>query len=209
MVESKRKRGQKGELKLSPREKIVKHLIENKNPQSIMTLSGATVLDYKNTYNIIEDFQPTIIHKEKIGNTSLIRLNLIPNPEIYSVENKRTKQFLDKNKEIKLISEDIKSINYPFFISLIFGSIVKKTNTSKSDIDICIISDNKEKTSELISKLRLLPLKLEIHNFSVKEFESMLKTKERNIAHEIIKENIILYGIENYYNLISKWTKNE
>jgi len=37
----------------------------------------------------------------------------------------------------------------------------------------------------------------------------MLKIKEHNIAKEIVKNNIILYGIENYYNLISKWTKKE
>jgi len=37
----------------------------------------------------------------------------------------------------------------------------------------------------------------------------MLNKKELNLAKEIIKNNIILYGIENYYNLISKWTKKE
>ena len=95
------------------------------------------------------------------------------------------------------------------FIVLAFGSIVKKTNIQKSDIDICIISDNKLKTQELISKLGLLPLKLEIQNFSVKEFESMLEKKQNNLASEIIKNNVILYGVENYYNLISKWMKKE
>ena len=52
--------------KLKPKEKIIKSLIENKNPQSIMALSGATILDYKNTYHIIDELQPVIIHKEKI-----------------------------------------------------------------------------------------------------------------------------------------------
>ena len=50
---------------------------------------------------------------------------------------------------------------------------------------------------------------LEIQDFNVKEFESMLDKKENNLAKEIIKNNIVLFGTENYYNLISKWMKKE
>jgi len=200
---------QSGSIKLSQKEKLLKYLIENKNPQSIMTASGAIVLDYKNTYNLVNELQPDIILKEKIGNTSLISLKLNPNLEIFSVEEKRKKQFLQYNKKLNLVEEDIKSLDYPFFVVLVFGSLIKKTGNKDSDIDLCIISDNKEKTKELISKFNLLPLPLEIHDFSFDEFKSMLKTKEKNIVHEIIKNNIILYGIENYYNLISKWMKKD
>ncbi|MBU1129281.1 MAG: nucleotidyltransferase domain-containing protein [Nanoarchaeota archaeon] len=195
--------------KFSLKEKILKYLIENKESKSsIRKISQQLNTDYKNTFNIINCF-PEIISKEKIGNTNKIKLKLIPNKEIYSIEEKRTKDFLEKNKQLKLLHEDIMSINYPFFIVLLFGSYVKKTQTKKSDIDICIISDNKEKTKELISKFNLLPLPLEIQEFSFNEFESMVKTKEVNLSDEIIKKNILLYGIENYYNLISKWMKIE
>lgn len=196
-------------IKLSTKEKLLKYLLENKTPQSIRNLSGATLIDYKNTYNIIDRLQPDIVSKENIGNTSLIKINLSQNPEILSVENKRTYQFLRDNKQLGLVKKDIESVNYPFLIALIFGSYVKKTQAKNSDIDLCIICDNKEKTKEIISKLGLLPLKLEIHNFTTSEFESMLKVKEDNVGKEIVKNNIILYGIENYYNLISKWMKKE
>ncbi len=199
----------KSEVKLSAKEKLLKYLIENKNPQSILTASGAIVVDYKNTYNIVNKLQPYIISKEKIGNTNLIKLKLVPNQEIFSIENKRTAQFLKENKQLELVKQDVESINYPYFIVLIFGSYVKKTKTERSDLDICIIGDNKEKTKKLISRLELLPIKLEIHNFTTEEFESMLKTKEENVGKEIVKNNVILYGIENYYNLISKWMKKE
>ena len=195
--------------KLRPKEKLIKHLIEHKEPQSIMTLSGAIIVDYKNTYNIVNELQPTIIHKEKIGNTNLIRLNLIPNQEIYSVENKRTEEFLSKNSKLKVIKNYIDNLNYPFLIVLVFGSYVRSTKTESSDIDICIISDNKEKTKELQAKLNLLSLNLEIHEFTSKEFISMIEKKQNNLGHEIVKSNVILYGIDNYYNLISKWMKKE
>ena len=191
--------------KLSLKEKIIKYLLENKESKSsIREISQKLKTDYKNTFNALNKLLK-IISKEKIGNTTLINLKLIPDKIIYSVEDKRTKEFLEKNKQIKLLKEDIEFLSYPFFIVLVFGSYVKKTKTKKSDIDVCIISDNKEKTKELISKFNLLPLPLEIHDFSFNEFESMLKTKEKNLSDEIIKNSILLYGIENYYNLISKW----
>jgi len=200
---------QNGEIKLSQKEKLLKYLIENKNPQSIMTASGAIVVDYKNTYNIVNELQPEIILKEKIGNTSLISLKLTPNQEIYSIESKRTREFLSKNPRLKLIKQDVENINYPFFIVLIFGSYVKGTENKVSDIDICIISDNHEKTRELIGQINLLTLKIEIQEFTTKEFISMIEKKQQNLGHEIVKNNIILYGVENYYNLISKWMKKE
>lgn len=200
---------QKEEIKLSPKERVIKHLIENKNSQSIMAVSGETLLDYKNTYNIINELQPKIISKEKIGNTNLIKLNLVPAQQIYSVENKRTEQFLSKYPALKAVKKYIEELDYPFFIALVFGSYVKNTKTENSDIDLCIISDNKNKTNELQKKLNLLSLKLEIHEFTTKEFISMIEKNKNNLGHEIVKSNIIFYGTENYYNLISKWMNKE
>jgi predicted nucleotidyltransferase len=196
-------------LSLSLKEKILKLLIENKNPRTILQIAENLKVDYKNTFQAVNKLYPDLIYKDKMGNLNIVEIKLTPSPEIYSVEDKRAKQFLHENKELFLIRKDIESLNYPFFIVLTFGSIVKKTNTKKSDIDVCIISDNKLKTHELMSKLRLLPLNLEMHNFSVSEFEAMLGKKENNLANEIIKNNIILFGIDNYYNLVSKWMKKE
>ena len=50
---------------------------------------------------------------------------------------------------------------------------------------------------------------MEIHEFTSKEFISMIEKTQSNVGHEIVKNNIILYGIENYYSLISKWMKKE
>ena len=209
MVKDKKPKNEgKTSINLKPKEKIIKSLIENKNPQSIMALSGSAVIDYKNTYNIVDELAG-IISREKIGNTNLIKLNLAPNQEIYNVENKRTQEFLSKNPKLKLIHKDIEEMGYPFMIVLIFGSYVKNTKMKGSDIDICIISDNKEKSKELINKLKLLSLKLEVHEFTTYEFVSMIEKTQNNLGREIVKNNLVLYGTENYYNLISKWMKKE
>ena len=67
----------------------------------------------------------------------------------------------------------------------------------------------KEKVKELMNKLDLLSLKLEIHDFTTNEFISMMEKTQNNLGHEIVKNNILFYGTENYYNLISKWMKKE
>ena len=209
MVKNKKYKNE-SKIKLKPKERIIKNLIENKSPRSILALSGSAVVDYKNAYNIVNELQSKgIITKESMGNTIPIRINLFPNQEIYSVENKRTEEFLSKNPKLRLIQNDIEEIKYPFMITLVFGSYVKNTKTESSDIDICIISDNKKKSRELINKLNLLSLKLEIHEFTSNEFISMIEKTQNNLGHEIVKSNIILYGAENYYNLISKWMKKE
>ena len=193
---------------LSSKEKVLCHLIEDKTPQSIRVASHAIALDYKNTYNAVQELGPAV-HTEKLGNTNLIKLNLSSNPQIYKVEHIRTETYLLKHPKFKLIKEDSVLLNYPFIIVVLFGSYVSGNTSPHSDIDICVIGDNDKKIKELVSKFKLLPLPLEIHEFSSNEFESMLKTKEANIANEIVKKNIILYGIENYYNLVAPWMKKE
>ena len=203
------KKEAKEKFKLKPKEKLLKYLIENKNPQSILTTSGAIAVDYKNTYNLVSELQPEIISKEKVGNTSLIKINLKLSPEIYSIESKRTEEFLSINPKLKVLKNYIGDLNYPFLIVLVFGSYVKNTKTQSSDIDICIISDDKAKIRELQEKFNILSLKIRIQEFTTKEFVSMIERTQNNLGNEIVKSNIILYGIENYYNLISKWMKKE
>jgi predicted nucleotidyltransferase len=198
------------EVVFKPREKILKSLIEDKTPKSILSLSGSAVIDYKNTYNYSKDFIASgAIIQNQLGNTNLVEINFSPHPEIYSVEKKRTEEFLCKNPKLKIVKSYIEELNYPFLIALVFGSYVKDKKTESSDVDICIILNDKNKSKELQEKFNLLSLKLEIHEFTTNEFISMIEKTQNNLGHEIIKNNILLYGIENYYNLISKWMKKE
>jgi predicted nucleotidyltransferase len=202
--------GRKGRVEFRPKEKLIKFLIENKGPVSIKQASEAIAIDYKNVYGYVEDLTASgaIVH-EVMGNARPIKISLTPDADIYSVERKRTSEFLEKNPKIKVIKSYIEDISYPFMIVLVFGSYAKGKETNTSDIDICIISDNEDKSKELIDKLNILSLKLEIQEFTTKEFIPMIEKNQRNVGHEIVKNNVILFGIENYYNLISKWMKKE
>ncbi len=196
-------------VKLKPKERLLIYLLENKKPVSIMQASRSLFIDYKNMYTLAKELSPTLLHTQKLGNTNLISLNLKPSTDIYSVEKNRTDNFLLYHPKLKIVKNYIEELNYPFLIVLVFGSYVKKTDTEHSDIDICVIIDDKDKSKELWQKLNLLPLKLEIQEFSTKEFISMIEKRQNNVGQEIVKNNIILYGTENYYNLISKWMKKE
>lgn len=201
----------KDKIEFKPKERILKYLIENKNPVSIRETSSAISMDYKNTHALVRSLTASgaIIVSPPIGNSNPIQANLSPNQEIYATEQKRTEELLSENPKLKIVLEYIKEVNYPFMIVLVFGSYAKKTNTPQSDLDICIISDNTEKMDKLFKSLGILSLKIEIQEFTTDEFISMISRRENNVGHEIIKNNIILYGIENYYNLITKWTKKE
>jgi len=209
MVNKKNKDNMMNGVKFSPKEKILRNLIENKDSKSIRSISGSTLVNYKNAYNIVSDLYPKLVSKRKMGNTTMVKLNLMPNQEIYSVEGKRKEEFLSKHPKLRIVGRYVEELDYPFLILLVFGSYVKNSNHTNSDIDICIISDNKNKTKELFEKLNILSLKLELHEFTTEEFISMIEKSRDNLGNEIVKNNVILYGIENYYHLISKWMKKE
>ena len=45
----------------------------------------------------------------------------------------------------------------------------------------------------------MLPLKIHALVFTEEEFIRMKNAKKRNIAQEVIENNVILYGTETYY----------
>ncbi len=71
---------------------------------------------------------------------------------------------------------------YPFLTLLLFGSYAKKNYDKNSDIDLCLICDNKSIVKKIKQKLNLLPLDIDLHVFSVIEFRSMLDVKKDNLA---------------------------
>ena len=178
------------------KQKILKFLIENKENHSILEISKKLRVDYKNTFQAIKNLEPGTHSKKRQGNSQLVSFGFEFGPEVLAVEEKRKEDFLKNNPKLKLIKHEINEEKYPFMIVLAFGSFAKGKNTPSSDLDICIISDNKKKTRELSEKLDLLTLKIDIHNFTTGEFISMIEKKENNLGNEIIKSNIILYGIE-------------
>ncbi len=185
---------------------IIKQLLELEEKEcNISTLSRSCKKDYKTTYNIIKRLEKTeIITLQKFGNSW--RITFIPkiHPLLFETEYIRRAELLT-NKNIDIMLKYFKDgLKTPFFILLLFGSYAKHTQTKHSDIDLFFIyPDNDlgfEKKIQNISSL--IPLKLHINIFTEKEFLAMKKSKEITVGSEVIKHNIILHGIESYYELI-------
>ncbi len=178
-------------------------LLSNKKEQfTIRAISQKTKIDYKTTYLAVQDLiKQKIINAKKAGQTTLCSINKnIFNSDIFRAEMLRKERLL-KSKDISVLHDYIKDIGEQFFILLIFGS--RTTGKSKgSDMDLMLITDNEKIKKQMKDTLKLIPLDTHLNSFNSKEFISMLKTTDFNVGNEAADNNIILFGIEDYYRLV-------
>ncbi len=183
---------------------VLKLFVDNKDKTfTIKKVSEALRINYRIAYEEVMRLEKEDLLKiTKAGNSKICRFNYKYCSKIVEIEDVR-KAELFKNKNIKLIYKRIKEIKNPFYTLIIFGSYANKTNTKHSDIDLCLITDNKEINREVDSILSITPLNIHFNDFNSEHFLSMLKSKELNVGNEIFKNNIILYGIESFYELVN------
>ncbi len=186
---------------------IIKFLIENKNEElNILKISKALKMDYKNVYGIIKRLEKTLLVKiETFGQSSRVKLNTIIHPLVFEAEFERKNEIL-KDKNIAVMLGNFKrGIKSKMYTLLLFGSYAKKKQTKSSDIDLMFIcadgiEDAFEKDVNRIA--RSMPLSLHPLVFSESQFVEMINAKESNVGQEALKNNVILYGIEQYYGLM-------
>ena len=182
--------------------KLVQTSGKNLNNQiPIRQLSKESKTPYTTAHRLIKNNNDIFIIDKK-GNIKLVSLNLKDNiTKNYLIlsERKEAEQFLNKNPEFKVLKKELPSGDYSL---ILFGSRVEEKQREKSDIDLCIITKDGKKNIRF-SKFELL-FKLEINPIYLKdkEFKQMLKEEGQNLAKEIIKKHIILYGEEYFWNLV-------
>ena len=186
---------------------VIKFLIEKRTEElNIRKISKALRMDYKNIHSIIKRLEKELIIKiETFGQSS--RVKLIPqiSPLIFEAEYLRKQEIL-KDKNLTVMLNDFQNnLKSKLYVLLLFGSYAKKTQTKNSDIDLMfIVPDGKEESFEKETNRIAKSLPLPIHNlvFSEKQFLEMINSKESNVGQEALKTNIILHGIEAYYERI-------
>jgi len=183
--------------------KIIKHLIENKDIFTVRQLSKQIGSDYKITHTAVSRLiEKKIVTTSKIGSSNVVKFNNKLTKEVFCVEFERKKGLL-KNKNLSAALDTIKEhVNCVNMIILLFGSYAKKKQTKNSDIDLMFIIPKKGLEKKIHEAAALLPLKIHSVIFTEKEFLNMKNLRKSNIIHEVMGYNVILYGIEQYYELL-------
>ncbi|MCX6748785.1 MAG: nucleotidyltransferase domain-containing protein [Candidatus Pacearchaeota archaeon] len=180
---------------------ILKLLINNREESfSIRRISLLRKINYKSAYLSLKTLEKEgIVDLERIGNILVCKFNDKFNDLVFKAEYQRKKD-LFKKKDFLVLSNRLEKINKQFIL-LLFGSYAKGTQTKYSDIDLLLISD--KDTSKIVeNELELIPLKTHLTTITYKGFVEMLKSKEPTVVTETIKNNLILFGIEDYYRII-------
>ncbi|MFH0869514.1 MAG: nucleotidyltransferase domain-containing protein [archaeon] len=105
------------------------------------------------------------------------------------VEHNKLMEIIAKNPRIRAITHSIKAKNN-IILAILFGSFAKGTAAKESDIDIYIETEN----SKIKEELQLLDSKISV---KIGSFD-----KENLLIKEIIKNHIILKGVDRYNELI-------
>ena len=183
--------------------KIIKLFMEDKKPKTIREVAKQINADYKITHTATQRLvKQKVINAQPVGQSLLCQLNVsYYGTEIYQAESERREEML-KNKNIQQLYQEITTkVNSGFFILLVFGSYAKNKQIKGSDIDLLFISNENDFENCTSDILSLLPLKTHHLVFTEKEFIRMKDAKSSNVIQEAIENNIILYGIETYYQL--------
>ncbi|MFH0869618.1 MAG: nucleotidyltransferase domain-containing protein [archaeon] len=185
---------------MGPLLKILRFFIENKGQASINALAGKLGMNYRIAYYGVKELEKEgLIAVKRLGNSNQCSLSYGFNDKVLLVENMRKEELL-KNTDISIINDQLEDVENPLFICLVFGSYASSKQKKNSDIDICVIAE--EKTSEEVKRaIRGHPVKTHILAFTPREFKAMMKTTEENVGKEIKRMNVILNGTEEYYRM--------
>jgi predicted nucleotidyltransferase len=183
--------------------KIIKYLIENKREFTIKELAKNIKSDYKITHTAVKRLiKKHIVSFKSIGRSIVIGFNNKLTREVLFVEFVRREDVLKNNSLLVMLNEIKDKVMIKNFTLLLFGSYANKKNSKNSDIDLLFIVHDNHLEKDIEKALSLIPLKIHSFIFSEKQFIEMKNSQELNVVKEAIKNNVILYGIEQYYELL-------
>ena len=168
---------------------------------------------YKNVRESIKELvKQRVIHTEGIGPYVLCSLDIDEPAAIIHIAfaEHSKKQTIYKKAPIVMdicerLIEQIKE-HTPFFSMLLFGSHAKGTFHERSDIDLIILVEKKhhdEAKREIVSLQSIYSKKMNAFILSRSGYVEMLESREEvNIGKESLKNHVLLYGTEIYYQIV-------
>lgn len=186
--------------------RVLEFLLENRpaGGATIRQISDKTGADYKIVHTAVTRLLAKgVLAKRKVGKSIEVTLSGRLSEDLYEAEIKRRNTIL-KSKDMKVIVSTVKqNMGTSFFTLVLFGSYAKGTQTKRSDIDLMVVVPDKaglEGNAE--SAFSLIPLSIHPMVLTESQFRSMVKSRESSVVTEAMASNVILYGLEQYYEMI-------
>ena len=165
------------------------------------SLSKLVRIPYATFYRVINAMKDLVMLNQ-VGKAKTVQLNknnlLTKNYLIISSQEERD-EFLKKQPLLKKIVDELQAGNYSI---LLFGSYAKGTQTQKSDIDLIVINKSGEKMPSFSRYETLFKVTINPFYFTPKEVIAMLKDKEENVMKQALKNHILLYNPEMFWNTV-------
>ena len=188
---------------------IIGYLLSNpEDPPTIRSISRSLKKSYPLTYNNIHKLEEyNIVEKRSVPPAQIVSITKsAPKELLIGVESRRKEDFINKYLWIKvMLNETLVNTELKYFTLLVFGSYAKVKETNKSDIDLLAIVPKREDISEIENAIRKTYTKVRKNIIIVdtEDFKKMIKNQsEFNVGNEAIKHHILLYGGEQFYELI-------
>lgn len=198
-------------------DKILKIFYNDLTSQfTINELSKKIKVSYSYVYGQVENLrQKGVMLIEQQSKRKYCRPNY-SHPEVrtafVAISNELSQEFLRKQDKItfvvnRLLSELPKKTDFNLLSIVLFGSLAKGADTKKSDMDLFVLVPSKDTYDEPIEMecaalsrefgIEINPIISEPANLL-----SMLKDNEPNVGKEILKNKIVLFGAEKFWELI-------
>ena len=152
------------------------------------------------------------LKQQKVGNNIIYSINdsiFALNTIGFISEYKANKAAYLPYKNIQKIINKIKT---SFYALIITGSYAKKQQKTTSDIDIVIICDDRQNPNVILSQIKLeselMAPEAHPYVFTQSQFYAMLINKEENYGKETARNNLIITGAKQYYEILMEAIKN-
>lgn len=202
--------------------KIVELFYNNLDAQfTINEIAKRTGISYSYVYKQIEELKNKgVLLVEQRSNRKYCKPNY-KNSDIRTsfvkISTKIADDFLKNREKFFSIIEKLLSVlprktDFNLLSIVLFGSLAKSTDSKKSDMDLFILVPSKKKYDEAV-EMECVALSRSFNieiNPIISEPASlltMLKDKELNVGKEILKDKIILFGAEKFWELIFEGIK--
>lgn len=178
--------------------------IKEYNLHSLAALTGLSVMGISKIVHRLEKRQ--IVTITKIGKSYLVRLNISPQNLLFFslAEQYKLEYFLQKHSSLKGFILQLKEkLRDKVDFAMVFGSYASGEESTKSDLDILIVSSEKKEVVKHIKTLSVI-LNINLSPFIVtkKEFLSQAKKKHRLYQEIINGKRIIIVGEYEYWKLV-------